>query len=348
MLTKLSLVVLLAVARISVSGAVETWGFQPNADICTMPPDNIHDSCVSNDLAPLKFRVLAAETMAEACPSFKPSDCDYGQAVIDGNTIPNFDFMGTVENCGGSTRPSAGLDTVLTVVPTPDLISYCQTNGSGTPPASTIFNQVFCYDATHPTITGGVVGDACGELADEFPLGSFFLVCGYQFVISTGSIMFWSTASKADTCNKFASCIDRTPKCGGTTVDYIVELPCGEAPWCTNEPLLTSAPTPAPTPFPPPLSTPVSTQPPFASPAPTNEAPAPFGCRCRLQNLDLETKWNISDPIFDYDSLKFTLDFEISDFIASVDQVKATLYLDDCTGSYGGAALTDTVGTVFT
>ncbi|KAL3922693.1 MAG: hypothetical protein SGILL_002069, partial [Bacillariaceae sp.] len=81
--------------------------------------------------------------------------------------------------------------------------------------------------------------------------------------------------------------------------------------------------------------------------APT-DAPLPFGCRRRLADLELERKWNISEPLFDYDSLKFTLDFEVSDFISSTAQVQSTLFLDDCTGAYSGNALTDAVRTAFT
>jgi hypothetical protein len=64
--------------------------------------------------------------------------------------------------------------------------------------------------------------------------------------------------------------------------------------------------------------------------------------------LTIEQKWNISDPTFDYSSLKFRLEFEISDFVQSVDQVKSTIFLEDCTGAYSGSALTDSVGSAFT
>jgi hypothetical protein len=124
----------------------QTWGYQPNAATCTLEPTAIHDDCVSNDLAPISFRVFSAATMADVCPSFKPSDCNYGLAVENGNTIPNWEFRGTIENCGGSTRPTAGLQSLTGVVPTPKLIQYCESNGYGTPPSIEIFPQVFCHD----------------------------------------------------------------------------------------------------------------------------------------------------------------------------------------------------------
>jgi hypothetical protein len=190
----------------------------------------------------------------------------------------------------------------------------------------------------------GVLGGSCGEFAEEFPLGDFFLVCGYQYKVTAGSIMYWSTASAQDTCNKFQQCRDLSPKCSGLANDYIIELPCGDTDWCTNEPIdPMPAPTSAATPAPTPAATPAES--PVASPT---DAPLPFGCRRRLQDLELELKWNIAEPMFDYESLKFTLDFEISDFIASTTQVQSTLFLDDCTGTYNGNALADVVGTAFT
>jgi len=112
----------------------------------------------------------------------------------------------------------------------------------------------------------------------------------------------------------------------------------------------TERPTEAPTVPPAPTDIPATPAPTVAAPvAEIAKAPtAPFGCRRRLQDLSMEQKWNISDPTFDFSSLKFTLDFEISDFIQSVDQVKSVILLDDCTGSYNGNALNDVVGTAFT
>jgi hypothetical protein len=63
---------------------------------------------------------------------------------------------------------------------------------------------------------------------------------------------------------------------------------------------------------------------------------------------ELQEKWAIAEPAFSYDSLKFSLDFEISDFISSVNQVRSTLFVQDCESSYIGSSLSDTVGSVFT
>lgn len=142
----LTLLSLLVQGSIAQGGQAPTWGYQPDSEICTLEPTAIHDDCVSNDLKPVSFRVESSQTMAEACPSFQPSDCDYGTAVANGSFVSGFEFRGTFENCGGSTRPTAGVQSLTSVVPTPALVEYCQTNGFGTPPAIDVFPQVFCHD----------------------------------------------------------------------------------------------------------------------------------------------------------------------------------------------------------
>ena len=142
----LTLLSLLVQSSIAQGGQETTWGYQPDSEICTLEPTAIHDDCVSNDLNPVSFRVFSTQTLAEACPSFQPSDCDYGAAVANGNTKRGFEFRGTIENCGGSTRPSAGVQSLTSVVPTLELVEYCQLNGLGTPEPIEVFPQVFCHD----------------------------------------------------------------------------------------------------------------------------------------------------------------------------------------------------------
>jgi hypothetical protein len=67
----------------------------------------------------------------------------------------------------------------------------------------------------------------------------------------------------------------------------------------------------------------------------------------RLQSTTLQERWNISDPAFNYDSLDITLDFELNEYIASVDQVYATLYDRSCDNLYTGDGLSDSPGSSF-
>lgn len=344
-----ALVISLRAPACFVSGQASTeptWGYQPNSEICTLDPptgvEAIHDSCVSNDLAPISFRVFAAGTMAQACPEFQPSDCNYGTTVDSGNYIPNWEFRATIENCGGSTRPSAGLQGLLGVRPTPALVDYCVTNGYGTPPEVEIFPQVFCHDSSNPLFPDGVLGDTCGATAEEFPLGDFFLVCGYQYVVSTGSIMYWSTASFQDTCDKFQLCSDFSPKCNGLMRDYIIELPCGDAEWCTNEPL---GPTPAPAAPPTPAPIAPATPAPVTAPEPASTGLGGCQVRQRRHLQTLQEKWRIGDePTFLYDSLAFQLNFEISDWITQDDMIRYELLDESCTVPYTGSGLTHSKG----
>mmetsp|Transcript_26613 Transcript_26613/g.63449 ORF Transcript_26613/g.63449 Transcript_26613/m.63449 type:complete len:723 (+) Transcript_26613:396-2564(+) len=62
---------------------------------------------------------------------------------------------------------------------------------------------------------------------------------------------------------------------------------------------------------------------------------------------ELQERWSMAVPTFDYENLKFTLDFEISDYIANVNQVRSSLFLQNCESSYTGPALSDQVGSVF-
>ena len=62
---------------------------------------------------------------------------------------------------------------------------------------------------------------------------------------------------------------------------------------------------------------------------------------------ELQQRWSMAVPTFNYENLKFTLDFEISDYIANVNQVRSTLFLQNCESAYTGPALSDQVGSVF-
>jgi hypothetical protein len=67
----------------------------------------------------------------------------------------------------------------------------------------------------------------------------------------------------------------------------------------------------------------------------------------RLQSPTLAERWFIEDPDFTYDSLNFTLDFEINDYIQGVDQVQYKLFDDSCDNAYTGSGLTDSKGSSF-
>lgn len=63
---------------------------------------------------------------------------------------------------------------------------------------------------------------------------------------------------------------------------------------------------------------------------------------CRRRTL--EERWKISEPTFVFDDMSFTLDYQISDFIISDDQVKYTLMEQSCTTPYTGQGLIPTKG----
>jgi hypothetical protein len=58
-------------------------------------------------------------------------------------------------------------------------------------------------------------------------------------------------------------------------------------------------------------------------------------------------RWDIAEPAFTYDSLDFTLDFEINQYIASVEQVTYTLFDETCDNAYGGNGLSGSRGLTF-
>jgi hypothetical protein len=66
----------------------------------------------------------------------------------------------------------------------------------------------------------------------------------------------------------------------------------------------------------------------------------------RLQSDILYQRWNISEPTFTYSSRTFKLDFEISDYIATTDQVQITLFDGSCDNAYTGRGLSDTIGSL--
>jgi hypothetical protein len=67
----------------------------------------------------------------------------------------------------------------------------------------------------------------------------------------------------------------------------------------------------------------------------------------RLQGSELFERWDIAEPAFTYESLDFTLDFEINQYIASVEQVTYTLFDETCDNAYGGNGLSGSRGLTF-
>jgi hypothetical protein len=67
----------------------------------------------------------------------------------------------------------------------------------------------------------------------------------------------------------------------------------------------------------------------------------------RLQGTTLFDQWDIQEPEFSYDSLGFTLDFDLNEHIASVDQVKYTLFDVTCENAYTGNGLSGSRGLSF-
>jgi hypothetical protein len=67
----------------------------------------------------------------------------------------------------------------------------------------------------------------------------------------------------------------------------------------------------------------------------------------RLQGSDLFKRWDIAQPFFTYNSLDFTLDFDINQTIDSVDQVTYTLFDETCENTYGGSGLSSSKGLSF-
>ena len=70
------------------------------------------------------------------------------------------------------------------------------------------------------------------------------------------------------------------------------------------------------------------------------------GTKCQAQrklqeDSELGQKWRISEPTFDYDSLSFGFDFEVSYVITSRDMFQWTIFHDDdCQQNYNGPSLT--------